>query len=647
MTCRRTKGEILRLLIPLSAFISALFLNGSGLPSENKETFTLPPIIVSASRIPAAPNTTPAFSTIVTREQIENRQPFSVADLLHLVPGVHVEKPGGQGGIGSIYIRGADPNFSTIMINGIKLNDPTNSRGGSYDISTLDWTNVKRIEIIRGPLSAVYGSDAIGGVINIITRDEGDQTHNSVYGGGGLEGDYRIGLEGTGEFWILDYSFGASVNDHGKAIEGNHYTGRNFNLSSAVTISESTLFRLTTVFHENDRENFPDDSGGPTFAIIREKEDRKIREFAIGMVFEHRFSHNKKINIGANIYDRNERIQSPGVAPGVRDPFGIPNNSEDNDFYRFVLSTSSLYDVSDSLQLQVGADVQYENASGKSALNFPGMTIPNRFESSRTLYGFFTEIRFGIVDDLEIASAIRYDDSNEFDGKLNLRVGGVYRFNSDSTTIRGNWAQGYKVPSFFALENIIVGNPNLDPESSASWDFGIDHAFWEERIDFGIGLFYNELFDLIDFDEGPPPKLVNRSTVITQGIELSAKTDTTLPVSVFAQLTYTETDIKGIRDELRQRPEWRGGLGILWKPMESLKFNVDYAYIGRRSDSAIPTGDLTLDDYQLVSFNIIWTATPSIALSFFVDNLFDEEYEEAIGFPGPGIRYRLSSRIKF
>src|SRR5262245_11887033 len=138
--------------------------------ASTEPALTMEPVVVTATVAPTPLGRTTAPVTVISREQIAAQQVESVTELLRQVPGVHIDQAGARGSVSSVYTRGSDPNFTAVLIDGIKVNDPTNSRGGSFDFSTLSTDNIERIEIVRGPLSAVYGSDALGGVINIITR---------------------------------------------------------------------------------------------------------------------------------------------------------------------------------------------------------------------------------------------------------------------------------------------------------------------------------------------------------------------------------------------------------------------------------------------------------------------------------------------
>jgi len=182
------------LFVALTGACLIILKSVSELPAQDN----LPPVIVSASRIPSPPGETVTSTTVIGKAEIEAKQPVSLTELLRNVPGVHIDQNGGRGGVASIYTRGADPNFTLLLVDGIQMNDPLNSRGGSFNLSNLDVAGIERIEIVRGPLASVYGSAAIGGVINIITRRGGSEPQGSVELSGGRFGYGRTALTSSG-----------------------------------------------------------------------------------------------------------------------------------------------------------------------------------------------------------------------------------------------------------------------------------------------------------------------------------------------------------------------------------------------------------------------------------------------------------------
>jgi len=159
--------------------------------------------------------------------------------------------------------------------------------------------------------------------------------------------------------------------------------------------------------------------------------------------------------------------------------------------------------------------------------------------------------------------------------------------------------------------------------------------------------FFDRYFNTIDLDEGPPPRLVNRSQVTANGVEGELSAGLLKRLWLTGHVTYTKTDIDGTDEALRNRPEWRGGVNLGWRPTEAIRANVSFLYVGEFLDSSIPTGDRTLGKYTRVDTNVSWRVRPNWELSLAIDNLLDEDYQEVVGFPAPGIRPRISARFLF
>ncbi|MFQ5949842.1 MAG: TonB-dependent receptor domain-containing protein, partial [Nitrospiria bacterium] len=179
------------------------------------------------------------------------------------------------------------------------------------------------------------------------------------------------------------------------------------------------------------------------------------------------------------------------------------------------------------------------------------------------------------------------------------------------------------------------------------FDIGIGQVFWGRHLSVTGTFFHNRSFNLIDFEEGPPPRLVNRSEVTAQGVELDIAFRPADNLSVKSHLTYLETDIEETAEELRNRPEWRGGLNTNWRPNAELVLSLDLLYVGDVPDSSFCICEQTLDDYLRVDVAATWTPFTHWRFSFAVDNLFDADYEEAVGFPAPGITPRIAVRATF
>ncbi|MES1263454.1 MAG: TonB-dependent receptor plug domain-containing protein, partial [Peristeroidobacter soli] len=175
-----------------------------------------PEIIVTGSRVATTEDNIAANVTVLDREDFDVEKPVKLADVLKRVSGVHIDSVGGRGGTGSLYMRGADPNYTLVLVDGVRVNDPTNARGGSFDFSALDVADIERVEIARGPYSAVYGGDALAGVINIVTRQaHAEKGHASADVMGGAYDLHEISLNTGGPLATGDWNMGFSDSHEG------------------------------------------------------------------------------------------------------------------------------------------------------------------------------------------------------------------------------------------------------------------------------------------------------------------------------------------------------------------------------------------------------------------------------------------------
>src|SRR5688572_25894131 len=209
--------------------IFALLANGATAAALPQPAVSPAEIVVTGSRVATAPDDVAANITVLTRADFEVEKPAKLADVLRRVAGIHVDQVGGRGGTGSIYLRGADPNYTLVLVDGVRVNDPTNARGGSFDFSTFDVADVERVEIARGPYSAVYGGDALAGVINIITRQApAKHARASLDAMAGAYDTREIAANAAGPLGGGTWSLGISDSNEGEQVRGNAFEAQRF-----------------------------------------------------------------------------------------------------------------------------------------------------------------------------------------------------------------------------------------------------------------------------------------------------------------------------------------------------------------------------------------------------------------------------------
>lgn len=614
---------------------------------ESSPRFTLPPIVVTASRCPLTEAELSGTITIITAEDIAREQPADVVSLLSCVPGLNVEQPGSRGSLSSVYLRGSDANFTMVMIDGVKVNDPNDARGGSFDFSTIDLHSLERIEIIYGPSSAMYGSDAVAGVINFITREGVREQTIAVDAGLGTDAFYNghVSISGSARE-LITYSLYAGIDDNGAQLEADSYHGRagggKIRFSPQPTNSLEAVFR----YAESESESYPEDSGGQRYAVLPDVETRTTEDLIAGITYQQELWSKAQFAVIGSYFDRQFASDSPGIAPGPRDPYGVPANAIDSALTRWELTAQALITFSDIYQGAAGLAYQSEDAANDTLTYYGEEPLPGQFTLTRELLSPFLEMNVFATKALALQGGVRADLADDYDPVYSPKLGLIWNVTATTFTIKANWGKGFKLPSFFALGHPTVGNPDLEPERSESYDLQFAYLNLPAGLTSSLSVFHSRFKDLIDFEEGPPPRMVNVAEVTATGAEINLGFRIVSTLSGESYVTYTETNDVNSPDSLLNRPEWQAGLKLRYEFKPTLRFTVNSRYLGEREDSSIPTGRVTLEDYFRVDLGCTWTPSKTWLLGFLIDNLFDADYEDSIGFVAPGIRPRITATLK-
>jgi vitamin B12 transporter len=603
-------------------------------------------VVVTGSRVASPPDQLGSNVTVLRRADFDVEKPADLSDLLGRVAGVHVDTVGGRGGTGSIYMRGADPNYTLVLVDGVRVNDPTNSRGGSFDWSTLDIADVERVEIARGPYSAIYGGDAMAGVINIVTRPGAIASSKvSVDAMAGAYDTSEVALNAQGALNNGSWRVGASDTNEGEQIRGNSFDAQRISAALNTQIGEATTLAVSGRYSESDRSGFPDDSGGYEFAVLRDTERRESKETVLGAGLTHEIGEaNFALSLG--YFDRDDQIDSPGVAPGVRDPFGVPPSATDSNFSRYSATLSGTQRFSQAVSLAYGIDWQREEGSSDGSLDFGGgFLMPTNFELTRTTWAPFAELKFDSSFGLSTQAGVRVDHADDQNSVTSPRVRVAYQLADTGFTFAGSWGKAFKMPSFYSLAHPLVGNPDLLPERGESHEFELTQRLLDGQAHWSATWFQSKFKNAIDFDAGPPPMLVNRNRVDSHGVELSGALNLGTQWMFDGSVTNAKSRIESSGGELRNRPEWRAALGIHWLPTAALNFSAAATYVGSSLDSSIATGDVRLSPYTRIDVSAVWQLSDRVQTYIAVDNLTDEHYEQFVGFETRGITPRAG--VKF
>lgn len=598
-------------------------------------------LIVTGTRLPLAAAELAGAATVIDADEIAARADNGVVDLLRAVPGIQVVQPG-AGGVTQLFMRGAEPNYTVFLVDGIEVNDPTNSRGGSFDLAALSLADLERVEIVRGPQSAIYGADALAGVVNLISRTGGGPLRATLEAEAGAESLARGSVALAGALGSGGYAVQASRRDDGEAVPGSRYEADTAQARLRLVPAAGLTANLVGRYAATERSSFPEESGGPEYAVWRTLDAAEAHEFGLGGDLGWSLTERITLQAVAGHYDRRDHYDSPGIAPGVP----VPPNGASNEFTRDRVALHVMASGAERWRATAGIDVLREAGESRGYVDFaPGPRLANDFDLDRNTVGLFAEAQVRAGPALLLQASLRHDEPDGAGAETTGRIGAVLPLAGGATRLQASWGTGFRLPSFFALGSPLVGNPDLQPETSESFEFGVEQALGADaRLQ--ATLFATEYEDFIDFDP-ETFRNVNRDRVTARGIELAANWAPVAALALRGHATFVDLDVHGSERELLQRPEWRGGAGLRWTPGADWQLDLDWLWVDETFDHALPTGTVVLDPYHRVDLALGWQTSTRLRLVFAVDNLLDAEYEEALGFPAPGIRPRLAVRYRF
>jgi vitamin B12 transporter len=612
--------------------------------SENKGTGTqrkehIDEIVVTATRLKTSEREVGSSVTVITADQIRQQQKITVLDVLKDVPALDVVQSGGPGTQASVFIRGAKSEHTLVLMDGVEMNDPS-SAGRSFDFADLMVGNIERIEIVRGPQSTLYGSDAMGGVINIITKKGTGKPSGFVSAEGGSFKTFteRAGISGgTG---LINYSFGISRLDTDGISAADEKDGNrekdgyeNTTFSTRLGITPAKNFDADLILRYINTEADIDNSGGAGGDDPNNTADTKqlfLRTQARLSLFDDLWE--QKLGFSLSDHSRDYRNDIDADHPSDLD-----RSSYDGQILKFDWQHNLYLHESNTLTLGIETEKEKAKSSYYSESAYGPYTSTFAEENARTS-GYYLQDQIKTWNDWFTTLGIRLDDHSDFGTKTTYRLASSYLIRQTSTRLKGSYGTGFKAPSLYQLFSL-YGDQDLEPEKGTGWDAGVEQIFYHELITLGITYFKNDFDDLIDFDSGTS-KYVNVAKAETKGVEtyLSARPsdDLTLRVSY----TYTDTKDKDTGEKLLRRPKNKASFDANYRFLGKGNTNLEVLYVGKRDDydySSWPAARVTLGGYTLVNLAASYDVTRNIQVTGRVNNLFDKYYQEVFGYGTPGI----------
>lgn len=596
--------------------------------------YNLGEVLVTATKTESYQAETGSSTTVITAQDLKKKGKTAVLDVLREVPGVAVMQSGSFGALTSIYIRGSKPGHTLVLVDGIEVNDPMSS-DRSFNFAHLTTDNIERIEVVRGPQSTLYGSDAMGGVVNIITKKGKGKPKFTISLEGGSHKTFRENIGVSGGTEKVNYALSASRFDSegiSKAIDGSEKDGyENTAISSKVgyRISENSELSLVTRFTDSttDLDDGANDDDPNYTAWWRNFATKLLFDQAVSSWWDYElsFSYNdvrRKYRDEKDAVDTTEDKQS--WYKGDNKKFEWQNN-----FYPFDWDTITL-----GLEYEEERGSSYYRSKA-SITKFDRKTVSNK--------GYYLQNQFKLWENVYITPGFRIDDHELFGTEATYKVSSAYIIPPTGTRLKANWGTGFKAPSLYQLYSR-YGTVDLNPDESRSYDFGFEQSFFDDKLSFDMTYFDNDFKNMIDWDSDTY-KYKNIGKAETKGFEIACSFEPTESLTIGTNYTYTKTKDKDTGKKLDRRPENQASLDLNWAFTEKGNLNLTTSYIGHRfNDSA---NSQKIKPYTKVDLFASYDFTENFGIFGKIENLFDRKYQQVHRFAAPGRSFYAGAKVTF
>lgn len=624
-------------------------------PQEN----LMAPVVVTATRTDTPQREVATSISVITSKDIESQHAETVLEALRNVPSVDVVQSGSRGNSTSVFIRGSDSDHVLVLIDGVEVNSTTL---GSFDFAHLTTDNIDRIEVLRGAGGTLYGSQAIGGVINIITKKGQGPTELKVSAEGGNWSTHREALFLRGGVGKFAYSLSVSR----FASDGFHRFNddyRNLTSSGRLDYKPTDDTTLKGIFHfvKTDLGLFNSNNfapGNPGDPNAREATEQYLGK----LEWEQKIFTNWDYRIAGSIFKEHLR-DSDNIDRCVFFGFPCDPNKTRSRFRPQIASAEvqTNYRLGEWSTTTFGVEFKRQSASTSSTADGADLGGINRAIRNMSYY-LQEQVQF-LDRRLVLIPGIRLDDNQNFGTAWTPSFSAAYSVKETQTKLRAGYAAGFKAPTlndlFFpaGFGCPAFGNPNLGPEKSWELNAGIDQDLVRDRVKLTVAYFHREVRDLIEGQPIPGDpfgcfRAENVGSARFNGVESGLQIKLLSPLTLDAQYSYLDWDTADGR--LPRRPKHRGSVSLNYL-QDGLNINLAAYIVGRRDDfrAAFPFGNTTTPGYvrtdMASSYALPWRAPGAKQLSLFgkIENLFNKKYQEADGFHARPLNFLLGIRANF
>jgi outer membrane cobalamin receptor len=638
---------------------------------ETRLTLTLAPapvrehVIVSATRGEAALATLGVSGTVLDSPRVAEREATSFVELLREVPGVAVARTGSPGQQSSAFVRGGESRFARILVDGVPVNQP----GGAYDFGSLQPLELEQVEVVRGAASSLYGTDALAGVIQLVTRraapDAAPGLHADAQGGSFAWWRGQLGTSGRTE--ALDWNLGLQRLTTDGAVPNGRFEQTAAAASLGARLGAATDLRLVlraddgvagtpgqTAYGRPDLDATFERADWVLGALLRRSGERVSSELRLGYARSDQLSLNPE--------DSGPYLPTDPVT-GKTSQFGELFDAVDADGYQNDTSRLSAGYQGEAQAgarhlLSFGADLEHEAGS-------IGSRSAPLLEPTRTNAGAYVQDRvvLGGRAYLTLGGRVEHNDSYGTRAVPRAALAVRLRGGADATTLRASGGAGIKEPTFqesFGVSEAAQGNPDLRPERSRTFDLGLEQRLLDGRLRAEATLFHHDYYDQIAFSVlsfNPfRGSYVNLGQTRAQGLELALAAAPAARFHLDAQ--YTLTDGEVIVSGSDFDPVYAAGNSLLRRPRHQGSLTARYDdgrfgagatlfLVGSRADSDFSGIGLTENDgYARVDARLRGRVVRGLEAYLAAENLLDAAYQEALGYPAPGRAVRFGIRYR-
>jgi len=589
------------------------------------EETKLDTIIVNGSRLDQTMTEIGSSVSVITRDDLEELGVDFALDAIATAPGVTVNQNGAFGGNASVRIRGASNDQTLVLIDGVPVNDPTGT-GGGYNFAYLDTDTIERIEVLKGPQSTLWGSDAIGGVVSITTKRPTEGLSGTVFGEYGSFNTLRGGASISNANEIGDFRLaatGLTTDGISKADEANGnseddgYDSQTVSAKGGLNLPASV--RLETSLMWSDAESEYDSYAFGAQGSVADGDEVTNSETLSG-----------NITLKAPLFDgRLENLVQIGYADIERENTSNGVQSYFTEGDRVLFRYQGTFAINDTNTLAFGTEREETSAN----------------EQESSIDSLFALYEFKPVDSLTLTGGIRVDDHETFGSETTGRVAAAWTA-TDQLTFKASWGQGFKAPSIFQSTYICTfcgltaPNTNLKAETSEAYDIGVQWQSADERIVLGATLFDQETENMIDFSY--TAGYDNIALVDSQGVELTGAYAINNWLGIAASYTFIDSE-DGNGNALARLPESTGNISASFDPDGPFSGAVLVRYNGEEAN----TDGSELDSWTRVDLTGSYDLNDTVEIYGRIENLLDEEYQQILGYGTPGLSGSVGVRLRY